>query len=71
MYGDLARKVDTAAPYVSVALKPVLLLAPEYGEAAMQLDKTLGSVSVGLKAVPYVANTASSIAKKVEPVFTI
>ena len=60
--------MDTAAPYASMALKTVPLLAPEYGEAAMKLDETLGSVSMGLKAVPYVANTASSIATKVDNV---
>ena len=63
--GDPARKVDTAVPSVSMALKAVRRLAPEYGEAAMRLDETLGSVSIVLKAVPYVANTASSIATNV------
>ena len=41
------------------------ILAPEYGEAAVKVDESLGSVSMGLKAVPYVANTASSVARTV------
>ena len=48
-----------------MVLKTVPLLAPELGEAAMKLDESLGSVSMRLKAVPNVANTASSMAKKV------
>ena len=62
---DLARKVDTAAPYASMALKTIPLLAPEYSEAAMTIDESLCSVLMGLMAVPYVANTGSSIAKTV------
>ena len=34
--GDLTSKADTTAPYVSIALKAVPLLAPEYGDATMQ-----------------------------------
>ena len=68
MYGDLARKVDSAVPYASMALNTVPLLAPEYAESAMQKDESLGSDSMGLKAVPYVANTADSIAVKVNTV---
>ena len=64
--GDLARKADTAVPYVSMVLKTVPWLAPEYGEAAIKLDESLGTVSIGLKAAPYIANTASSIAQKVD-----
>ena len=69
--GDLARKVETDAPYASMALKTVPQLTPEYGEAAMNIDESLGSVSMGLKAVPYVANTASSIAKTVDNVLPV
>ena len=62
--GVVARKVDTVAPYASMALKTVPRLAPEYGEAAMQLEESLGSDTLGLQAVPDVANTASSIDQK-------
>ena len=64
--GDLARKADTAIPYVSTALQVVPLLAPEHGETAIKLDKSLGTVSVGLKATPYIANATSSIAQKAD-----
>ena len=40
----------------------------QYAEAAMKLDETLGGVSIGLKTVPYVANTANIIGKKVDTV---
>ena len=63
--------MDTAVPYASMALNTVLLLAPEYGEAAMKQDESLASISMGLKAVPGVAHTASSIAAKSRYGFTI
>ena len=50
--GDLAREADTTLPYVSMGLKTVPLLAPEYGDATIKLDESLGTVSVGLKAAP-------------------
>ena len=50
------------------ALKVVPLLGPEYGEAAMAIDAQLGQVSIGLQAAPYIANSASNIAQKVDNV---
>ena len=63
---DVARQADKAIHYVSTALKVVPLVAPEYGEAAIQLDESLGTVSMGSQAAPYLTNTASSIAQKVD-----
>ena len=60
--GYLARKPYTAVPYVSTALKVVLLLALEYTEAATAMDGSLRNVSMGLNAAPHIANAASSIA---------
>ena len=66
--GDLTRQADKAIPYVSTALKVLLLLAPEYGEAAIAIDDQLGKVSMGFRSVPYIANAASNIAQKVDNV---
>ena len=66
--GDLARQADKAIPYVSTALKVVPLLAPEYGEAAMAIYDQVRKTSMGLQAAPYIANTASNIAQKVDNV---
>ena len=41
------------------------MIAPAYGELSMQIDDSCGAVSMGSKATPYIANTASSIAKTV------
>ena len=45
--GDFARKETTAVPYVSMAMKVVPLLAPEYGAATMAIDESLGTVRMG------------------------
>ena len=66
--GDLARQADKANPYMSTAMKVVPFLAPEYGEAAIAIDDQLGKVSMGVKATPYIANTASNMAQKVDNV---
>ena len=66
--GDFARQSDKAIPYVSTALKVVPFLALEYSEAAIAIDDQLGKVSMGSKAAPYIANTASNIAQKVDNV---
>ena len=40
--GYWAIKADAHAPYVSMALKAMPLIAPEYGEATSQLYESLG-----------------------------
>ena len=62
--GYLAIKADAHAPYVSMALKAMPLIAPKYGEATSQLDESLGKLSMCLEATPDVASTARSIANK-------
>ena len=47
------------------------MTAPEFAPAALGIDESLGQISMGLQAVPYVANTASHIANKVDNVLPL
>ena len=66
--GDLASKADAAVPYISLGLKAVPLIAPEFAPTTLELYESLSPISMGLQAAPYVANTASHIANKVDNV---
>ena len=44
------------------------MIAPEFAPTALELDEPLGQISMGLQETPYVANTASHIANKVDNV---
>ena len=56
MYEIWLVKADAAVPYISLGLKAVPLIAPEFAPAALELDESLGPISIGLQAAPYVAN---------------
>ena len=61
-------KADAVVPYISLGLKSVPLIAPEFAPAPLELDEQLGPITMGLQAAPHVANTASHIASKVDNV---
>ena len=66
--GNVAGKADAAVPYISLGLKAVPLIAPEFAPTTLELDESLGPISMGLQAAPYVANTASHIADEIDNV---